>query len=95
MDSAEGMLVPDTSPETVYRAVYEAHPVTLLPQWAGWLVKSLRSLGWLTDLDCAGMKAGLVKATTEGLDRLVSDGVKSGAIRIAERAGTAPPRQAA
>jgi hypothetical protein len=78
------MFVPDTEPETVYRAVYEAHPVTLLPAWAGWLTRQLRKLGWLVDLDGVGMKAGVIRATTEGLDRLLSDGIKAGQLKIAE-----------
>ena len=89
VDGRDGLFVPDTAPETVLRAVYEAHPVTILPGWAGWLTKRLRGLGWLVDLDGfdanSGVKAGLIRATTGGLDRLLSDGVKRGEIRIAHR----------
>jgi len=31
------------------------------------------------------MKAGLIRATTGGLDRLVGDGVKAGELKIPER----------
>ena len=84
-DRRDGMFVPDTVPDTVYRAVYEAHPVTLLPEWAGWLTKRLRQQGWLVDLDGVGMKAGLIRATSGGLDTLVADGIRSGAIKITGR----------
>jgi hypothetical protein len=82
-DSSNGLFVQDVTPESVYRAVYEAFPVTLLPEWAGWLTKRLRQQSWLVDLDGVGMKAGLIRATTGGLDRLVSDGVKAGELNIA------------
>ncbi len=68
--------------KNVYRAVYDRFPVTLLPEWAGWLTKRLRQQGWLVNLDGVGMKAGLVRATTRGLDRLVGDGVKAGYVRM-------------
>jgi len=83
-DRSNGLFVQDVTPDKVYRAVYEAFPVTLLPEWAGWLTKRLRQQGWLVDLDGVGMKAGLIRATTGGLDRLVVDGVKAGKIRIPE-----------
>jgi hypothetical protein len=54
-----------------------------MPKWAGWLTRRMRQQGWLVDLDGVGMKAGVVRATTGGLDRLVADGVKAGEIRIA------------
>ncbi len=85
------MFVPDTSPETVYRAVYEAHPVTLLPEWAGWLTKQMRRLGWLVDLDGVGMKAGLIRATMGGLDSLVGDGMKRDRIRMTKTGGGSKP----
>ena len=81
-DRSNGLFVQDVTPESVYRAVYDRFPVTLLPEWAGWLTKRLRQQGWLVDLDGAGMKAGVIRATTGGLDRLVADGVKAGKIRI-------------
>ena len=83
-DRSNGLFVQDTEPENVYRAVYDSHPVTLLPEWAGWLTKQMRRLGWLVDLDGVGMKAGLIRATAGGLDRLLSDGVKAGQLKIAE-----------
>ena len=82
VDRSNGLFVQDVTPENVYRAVYEAFPVTLLPDWAGWLTKRLRQQGWLVDLDGVGMKAGVIRATTGGLDRLVADDVRSGALRI-------------
>ncbi len=50
-DRSNGLFVQDVTPESVYRAVYDAFPVTLLPEWAGWLTKRLRQQGWLVDLD--------------------------------------------
>jgi len=84
-DQSLGLFVPEVTPEAVYRAVYDAHPVTLVPEWAGWLTKRLRGQGWLVDLDGVGMKAGLIRASTGGLDRIVGDGVKAGQLKIAER----------
>ncbi len=84
-DRSNGLFVQDVTPEAVYRAVYDRFPVTLLPEWAGWLTKRLRQQGWLVDLDGVGMKAGVIRATTGGLDRLVADGVKAGKIRVADR----------
>ena len=84
-DRSNGLFVQDVTSESVYRAVYEAFPVTLLPEWAGWLTKRLRQQGWLVDLDGVGMKAGVIRATTGGLDRLVADGMKTGKIRIAAK----------
>jgi hypothetical protein len=81
-DKSNGLFVQDVTPESVYRAVYEAHPVTLLPAWSSWITKRLRQQGWLIDLDCVGMKAGVIRATTGGLDRLVSDGIKAGQLKI-------------
>ncbi len=82
-DRSNGLFVQDVTPESVYRAVYEAFPVTLLPAWAGWLTRRLRQQGWLVDLDGVGMKAGVIRATIGGLDRLVADAVKAGKIKIA------------
>ncbi len=82
-DRSNGLFVQDVTPENVYRAVYDSFPVTLLPGWAGWLTRRLRQQGWLVDLDGVGMKAGLIRATTGGLDRIVADAVKRGEIRIA------------
>ena len=84
-DRSNGLFVQDVTPESVYRAVYDSHPVTLLPEWAGWLTKRLRQQGWLVDLDGVGMKAGMIRATSGGLDRLVGEGVNAGEIRIAAR----------
>ena len=65
-----------------YRAVYEAFPATLIPKWADWLSDLLRRLGWLTDLACHGMNAGLLRTTLANLDRLISRAVQTGAIHI-------------
>ncbi len=81
-DRSNGLFVQDTEPENVYRAVYDSHPVTLLPEWAGWLTKRLRQQGWLMEPDGVGMKAGVIRGATGGLDRLVSDGVNRGEINI-------------
>jgi hypothetical protein len=42
--------------------------VTLLPEW----------VGWLAVLDGAGMEAGVIRATTGGLDRFVAVGAETG-----------------
>jgi hypothetical protein len=84
-DKSNGLFVQDVTPERVYQAVYEAFPATLLPAWSSWITKRLRQQGWLVDLDCVGMKAGVIRATTAGLDRLVSDGMKAGQLKIPER----------
>jgi len=81
-DRSNGIFVQDMTPESVYRAVYDRFPVTLLPEWAGWFTKRLRQQEWLVDLDGVGMKAGVIRATTGELDRLVGEGVKRGEIRI-------------
>ncbi len=81
-DRADGLLIRETDPEHVYRAVYEAFPATLIPKWAGWLSDLLRRLGWLTDLACHGMNAGLLRTTPANLDQLISRAVQSGAIHI-------------
>ena len=83
-DRSQGLFVQDVTPEAVYRAVYDAHPVTLVPEWAGWLTKRLRGQGWLVDLDCFGMTAGLIRTTTGGLDRIVVEGVKAMQLKMPE-----------
>ena len=88
-DRSNGLFVQDVTPDAVYRAVYDSHPVTLLPAWSSWLTKRLRQQGWLVDLDGVGMKAGVIRATTGGLDRLVGEGVKAGEIKIVAKRSAA------
>jgi hypothetical protein len=75
--------LPVLSEEALWRELRsERFTTPLLRGWVPWLVARLRETGALVELRQAGCNAGLLRLDTDGLDRLVSEGIQAGALRV-------------
>jgi hypothetical protein len=79
---ADGML-PVLSEEALWRELRsERFTTPLLRSWMPWLMRRLRESGALVELRQVGCNAGLLRLDTEGLDQLVSEGIKTGTLQV-------------
>src|SRR5579872_6247522 len=88
----EGFL-PAVTDESLWQLLLADRFTTpLLRDWIPWLREEMKRRGSLVELTTFGCQAGLLLADGEALDALVSDGIKSGCLRIAGRAAHARQR---
>lgn len=80
----EGLL-PDVSDDSLWAELMsERYSTPLLRRWLPWLREELKSSGLLREAEGHNQAAGVLSATTDDLDALVSDGIKCGALVLDE-----------
>lgn len=82
--SKEDSFIHDTRPPAVFKKLSARTTTPIHKDWAEWLTLKLRQEMLLQNVNCYGLlKAGLLVAHNEQLDKIVTQGLRQGAIRIA------------
>lgn len=69
-------------PWKVFDRLCRSMALPALPEWAAWICETLKSRRLLTPLAGVGVSGSAVSASEEELDRILSDGVKRGALKF-------------
>lgn len=72
----------DPTPRKVYERLTYRFAIPTLPDWADWLYQALEKSGDLQHLSGKGASGVTITTSEESLDRLIAEGVKSGALRF-------------
>jgi hypothetical protein len=76
-------LMPVMTEASLWRLLQGDHFTTpLLQGWIPWLYKEMKATGAIVELKQAGCNAGLLLADSDGLDKLVSRGIRQRRLRI-------------
>ncbi len=81
-ESVRAVAVLDPTPERILTRLCHAHALPAKPEWAAWLSTELESGGRLKRLTGFGAAGCRIEATEDDLDELLSEGVRSGALRF-------------
>jgi len=76
------LAVLDDTSERVFRRLMHAFAIPALPEWAPWIYETLKDEHLLEPLSGIGATGCIVRTTEDRLDALLSDGVRTGAIRF-------------
>jgi len=77
-----GFAVLGEDPAEVYARLVHAYAIPALPEWAPWISDRLMKSGRLEKLEGFNARGRLVRTSETELDGLLSEGVKSGALRF-------------
>jgi len=69
-------------PRKVFDRLCQYMALPALPEWAKWICETLKSKRLLTPLSGMGASGCTLSASEEELDRILSDGVKTGALKF-------------
>ncbi len=69
-------------PRKVFDRLCQSMALPALPEWATWICETLRSKRLLIPLCGVGASGCSISASEEDLDRILSDGVKRGALKF-------------
>jgi len=70
------------SPAAIFRELARRFTLPALPEWADWMAKKLADQGRVRPLAGFGAAGVEVSLTEAGLDALVAEGVRTGAVRM-------------
>jgi hypothetical protein len=83
--SKDPTFLPSMDPESIWQALAGPRYTTpLLRPWAPWLTRELARAKLLVPCLAHRARCGLLLATTDDLDTLISDGIRSGALPLSE-----------
>jgi len=69
-------------PRKIFDRLCQSMALPALPEWAAWICETLKSKRLLTPLAGMGASGCTVSASEEEMDRILSDGVKRGALKF-------------
>lgn len=72
----------DPTPDKVVEVLKRTFPVPALPEWNGWIYDALKKADLVQPLTGKGATGCLVSVWEDRLDQIISQGVKTGAIRF-------------
>jgi hypothetical protein len=78
----EGLIL-SLSEESLWQALRsDKYTTPILREWTPWLMQELLSRGYVARLRMAGCQVGLLVVGDEGLDELVTEGIRTGALAM-------------
>ena len=86
----ERVILPDESPEFVWRSLAQIHGLPSLSHWAGWLVGELKRLKKIEPLRGIGCNPVLVKGPKGMFMNCLSRGLRAGKLQFPESNGPVP-----